>query len=76
MTDNKKLPEQLVNFSAETVERIRIDFENYLKRTAKNIKFEDLTKRKATTGEYTSLYTRYAWASWLHCYNYYLADQS
>jgi hypothetical protein len=74
LADNKKLPEEIIGFSQETIDRLRVDFENYLKNNAKNIKLEDLIKRKATTGEYTSLYTRYAWASWLYCYECYWKD--
>ena len=76
MTEKKQLPEEILQLDSDTVDMLRYDFENYLKRTVKNIKFEDLTKVNLNTGEYASLYTRYAWASWLHCYDQYWNKQS
>ncbi len=72
-TENKKLPEDILGLDSTLVDMLRNDFELYLKKTVKNISHEDLVRRKLVTGEYTSLYTRYAWASWLYCYNEYVA---
>lgn len=54
-----------------TVDILQADFETYLARYASNIPKGQLLAKKAISGEYASLYTRYAWYSWVSCYEYY-----
>ncbi len=65
---NKVTPEEQMGLSHDITERLRVGFEKYIKGAAKNINPEHLLARKALNGDYKSLYTRYAWASWLYCF--------